>query len=173
MVESADMPLQKTPEEGFPISYRYLGFDTEIPRLYPIAELSPAFNADDIRPPNLKEYVSPYEWSAARKYFITAISCICALFASFSASCYSPGVDQMSAEWKVSQVAATVGITTFTAGFAVGPMVLAPVSEVVGRKPVFVATAFLFTICQLCSAVTRIYPGYGSLKRFQMVLDNS
>lgn len=47
----------------------------------------------------------------------------------------------------------------FTTGFATAPMVLAPFSELNGRKPVFVATGILFVICQLCCAVTRSYPG--------------
>jgi hypothetical protein len=164
MKEAADIPLHKIRQEEFPISYRYLEFETEIPSLFPNPQLFPAFYTDNLPPPNLKKYESPYDWSPARKYFITTVSCISTLFASFAASCYSPGVEQMSAEWKVSDVAVTVGITTFTSGFAVGPMFLAPISEVVGRKNVFVATAFLFTICQLCCAVTRIYPGYGAYK---------
>jgi MFS family permease len=90
---------------------------------------------------------------------MTGVSCTSTLFASFAASCYSPGADQMKSEWQVSKVAVLVGITTFTSGFAIGPMVLAPFSEVYGRKPVFVATAILFAICQVCCAVTRIYPG--------------
>lgn len=65
----------------------------------------------------------------------------------------------MADEWHVSQEAVLVGITTFTSGFAVGPMFLAPFSEINGRKPVFVATAILFTVCQLCCAVCRSFPG--------------
>ena len=38
-------------------------------------------------------------------------------------------------------------------------MVLAPFSEINGRKPVFVATGILSVICQLCCAMTRSYPG--------------
>ncbi|KAI9928241.1 hypothetical protein MW887_002274 [Aspergillus wentii] len=72
---------------------------------------------------------------------------------------FPPGVTHMTAEWHVSQVAVLVGITTFTSGFAVGPMFLAPFSEINGRKPVFVATAILFAVCQLCCSVTRSFPG--------------
>ena len=65
----------------------------------------------------------------------------------------------MAAYWNVSHVAVLVGITTFTTGFAIAPMVLAPFSELNGRKPVFVATGVLFVLCQLCCAVTRSYGG--------------
>lgn len=65
----------------------------------------------------------------------------------------------MTAEWGVSSVAALVGITTFTTGFAVAPMVLAPFSEINGRRPVFIASGILFVICQLCSGLTQSYAG--------------
>lgn len=36
---------------------------------------------------------------------------------------------------------------------------IAPFSELNGRRPVFIATGILFVICQLCCAVTRSYSG--------------
>ncbi|KAF2275841.1 MFS general substrate transporter, partial [Westerdykella ornata] len=65
----------------------------------------------------------------------------------------------MSQEWHVSNVAALVGITMFTSGFAIAPMVLAPFSEVQGRRPVFIASGILFVICQLCTGLTQSYAG--------------
>jgi multidrug resistance protein len=65
----------------------------------------------------------------------------------------------MTAEWGISSVAALVGITTFTTGFAIAPMVLAPFSEINGRRPVFIASGLLFVLCQLCSGLTQSYAG--------------
>ncbi|RAH48941.1 MFS general substrate transporter [Aspergillus brunneoviolaceus CBS 621.78] len=122
-------------------------------------DLSFLLGSHPVPPPKLKHLESPYEWTRHYKGVLTGVSCIATLFASFAASCYSPGAAQMEAEWHVSQVASLVGITTFTSGFAIGPMFLAPFSEIYGRKPVFIATAILFTICQVCCAVTRLYSG--------------
>lgn len=65
----------------------------------------------------------------------------------------------MMEAWDVGRTAIYVGITTFTTGFATAPMILAPFSELNGRKPVFITTGTLFVICQLCCALTRSYPG--------------
>ncbi|KAL4914504.1 major facilitator superfamily domain-containing protein [Aspergillus aurantiobrunneus] len=130
-----------------------LTFDSEIPK--PRVD-SPGHC---VPPPDLSKLDSPYQWSPFNKSFVTCVSCIATLFASFAASCYSPGALQMASEWEKSQVATLLGITTFCCGFAVGPMFLAPFSEVAGRKPVFVLTAILFMICQACCAVTRLYSG--------------
>ncbi|EEA20546.1 hypothetical protein TMatcc_000534 [Talaromyces marneffei ATCC 18224] len=139
------------PNTGRHIVYLNLSFETVLP--------TPVRFVDTIPPPDLLKLGSPYDWSPKRKSFITYVSCISTLFASFAASCYSPGAEQMAAEWHISQVACLIGITTFCAGFAVGPMFLAPFSEIIGRKPVFVATAILFMVCQLCCSVTRLYGG--------------
>ncbi|OGM47159.1 hypothetical protein ABOM_003953 [Aspergillus bombycis] len=130
--------------------HQYLTFATD---------LSFLSRSHPVPPPDLKHLGSPYDWSWQYKGVMTGVSCIATLFASFAASCYSPGVAQMEAKWHVSQVATLIGITTFTSGFAIGPMFLAPFPEIYGRKPVFIATAILFTACQVCCAVTRLYSG--------------
>lgn len=134
------------------ILYLSLTFDSILPK--PLL-----LNGPDIPPPDLSKFTSPYDWSPARKSVVLTVSCIATCFASFAASCYSPGVEQMASEWNISEVACLVGITTFCCGFAVGPMFLAPFSEITGRKPVFVATAALLAVCQLCCAVTGLYSG--------------
>lgn len=146
-----------TAEES-PIVYHYLTFDTELPApstlSLPNSKASPA-----PEPPDLRNYVSPFTWSESRKNFTTLLSCAVTVVTAYTAGSYSPAAAQLSAEWGVSRVAIYVGITTFTTGFAIAPMVLAPFSEINGRKPVFVATGILFVACQLCCAVTRSYPG--------------
>ena len=143
--------------DSVPIIYRYLTFETELPSptsIGPTQDGSPTPEQ-----PDLKNYVSPFTWSKSRKIFTTWLSCAVTVVTAYTAGSYSPPSKQMSEYWGVSQTAIYVGITTFTTGFAVAPMVLAPFSEINGRKPVFVATGILFVLCQLCCAVTRSYPG--------------
>lgn len=143
--------------EEVPIIYHYLTFETELPAP---TSLGPAQNGSAApQQPDLKNYVSPFTWSTPRKTFTTWLSCAVTVVTAYTAGSYSPPSQQMSEYWDVSQIAIYVGITTFTTGFAVAPMVLAPFSELNGRKPVFVATGILFVVCQLCCAVTRSYPG--------------
>jgi len=64
----------------------------------------------------------------------------------------------MAAEWHISEVVCILGVTAFCAGFTVGPMFLAPFSEIIGRKSVF-DTAVPFMACQPRYSVTRLYAG--------------
>lgn len=121
------------------IVWHYLEFETPLP--------SPNLAQSNGKPPpecpNLKKYTSPFLWSETRKNLMTALSCLVTIIAAYNAGAYSPGVEQMSEEWNKGRVAVLVGITTFTVGFGIAPMFLAPFSELNGRRPVFVATGIV------------------------------
>ena len=140
-----------------PITYHYLAFENELPAPLTIGPAIDGSPAPEL--PDLRQLVSPFTWAESRKTFILWLSCAVTVVTAFSAGSYSPATQQMSEYWHVSQVAIYVGITTFTTGFAIAPMILAPFSELNGRKPVFVATGILFVVSQLCCAVTRSFPG--------------
>lgn len=147
-----------------PFVWRYLTHETLLP--------SPSTwdsrqNASSVpQAPNLKPYDSPFTWSESRKQFTTWLSCLITVVTAYTAGSYSPPSTQMSAYFGVGDVAILIGITTFTTGFAVAPMVLAPFSEINGRRPVFIATGVLFVICQLCCGLTRSYGGMLAARLF-------
>lgn len=139
------------------IQWEYLTFETPLPQ--PTRLPVPDAHNPPPEQPDLKEYESPFDWSPARKRFITWLSCLATAITAYAAGSYTSGDEQMQAYWGVSHVAITVGVTTFTTGFAIAPMVLAPFSEINGRRPMFVVTGCLYVVLQLCCAVTRSYPG--------------
>ncbi len=139
------------------ILYHYLTFETELP---PPTILGPTIDGSlPPEPPDLRNLVSPFTWSKSRKIFTTWLSCLITVVTAYTAGSYSAASEQMSREWGVSQTAIFVGITTFTTGFATAPMIIAPFSELNGRRPVFIATGILFVISQICCAFTRSYAG--------------
>lgn len=162
---SIDQDVEKSPADGnrrppsiagSPIVYHYLDFDTELPSPTSLQALS----GHPPEPPDLRNLGSPFEWSETRKNLITWLSCAVTVLTAYTAGSYAAAAEQLMGKWNISRVAFNVGITAFTTGFSVAPMVLAPFSELNGRKPVFIATGVLFVICQLCCAVT---PSYGGM----------
>ncbi|KAF2089042.1 MFS general substrate transporter [Saccharata proteae CBS 121410] len=158
IIDSHDAPGMSEHEAESPIVWQYLTFETDLP--HP-STVNPPYEGAQPPPecPNLKKFQNPFKWSKKKKSIILWLSCIATAMTAYTAGSYSPGVGQMTEEWGVSDVAALVGITIFTCGFAVAPMVLAPFSEINGRKPVFLSCGILFVICQICCAVTRSYGG--------------
>ncbi|KAL8920881.1 MAG: hypothetical protein Q9208_006053 [Pyrenodesmia sp. 3 TL-2023] len=142
-----------------PVIYHYLTFDTELP--VPSRSKRPVDPSAKAGPPlpDLQQYMSPFAWPESRKTYTIWLSCAVTVVTAYTAGSYSPATEQLMEAWNVGQTAIYVGITTFTTGFATAPMILAPFSELNGRKPVFIATGTLFVICQLCCALTRSYSG--------------
>lgn len=149
------MQLVNEPGPLLDVVHLSVEFGTCLPRPVFKEEIPPAQGS-----PGPQRVGSPYDWTFIRKQVVLWICCFATVFASFAASSYAPCKEQLVEEWDVSAVAVLVGITTFTTGFGLGPMFLAPLSELRGRKPVFGGTGLLFIICQICCAVTRSYPGY-------------
>lgn len=131
-----------------------LDFATDLSAVYQTRE-----SHTERLPPGEIALVSPFDWSTGRKWITLAIACFATVFASVAPSAYAPGEEQMGAEWNVSKVAAAVGVTTFTMGFAIAPMTMAPVSEVVGRKPVFMSMGVVYVVCTICCGATQLYSG--------------
>jgi len=138
------------------IEYEYLNFDTEL-------SLKPVFPDNIVKEyppcPNLKTYDNPFTWSKTRKNLMTWVSCATNMTAAYAAGSYAAPEAQLTKLWGISRVVYNLGITIFTAGFGIAPMVLAPFSEINGRRPVFIATGLLFVVCQLGCALTNSFSG--------------
>lgn len=79
------------------------------------------------------------KWSLAN---ILALSFFCA---SFLSSAYSAAVPEIRAHLGGGSAVNSLGVGLFVAGFAAGPFIWAPMSELYGRQYVFIATLFLAT----------------------------
>ncbi|KAF2651924.1 MFS general substrate transporter [Lophiostoma macrostomum CBS 122681] len=87
---------------------------------------------------------NPMRYKGARKW----VMCICMAFAtltvSFCSSAFSGGIQQIIVEFSSSQEVVTLGISLFVLGFALGPLLWAPFSELYGRQVVFLGTFVAF-----------------------------
>ncbi len=127
-----------------PVEHLYLTFDTILPQ--PVGLSSPQPGRTDPPPcPDLSQYASPFLWSEPRKFAITMISCGVTAMSAYAAGEYTPPADELTERWNVSRVAYNLGITLFCLGFGIAPMVLAPFSEINGRRPIFVTSGVVFT----------------------------
>jgi DHA1 family multidrug resistance protein-like MFS transporter len=78
----------------------------------------------------------------------------------------SPGIKSVMAEFHIAQVPATLTISVYLMGIAIGPLVLSPISEIpsVGRTRPYVVTLALFTLLQIPTALIRNYAGLLALR---------
>jgi hypothetical protein len=102
-------------------NYRYLDWDTPFQELYT--------NPDEL-PHKIMAANDPFQWPKAHKNWTLLLCCVSTFVAAYTPGAYTSGLNQMEQEWGVGRVPLLVGVTTYSTGFAIVPMVLAPLSEV-------------------------------------------
>lgn len=143
-------------DDNSPITYRYLTFDSVIPEPA-FLESTESQSPPPPPPPDLTRFSNPLQWPHARKYLMLALSCVATFFTAYTAGSYSPPASIMADDLGTSRLAVLAGITTFCVGFALSPMVLAPLSELWGRYPVFVMSGVVYVVFQaVCSVAPNL-----------------
>ncbi|KAK4955922.1 GTPase-activating protein [Elasticomyces elasticus] len=93
---------------------------------------------------------NPMNWSTVKKTFVTAQICLLTTVIYTASSIYTPSIPSVSEHLHVSEVAATLGLTLFVLGYAMGPIIFSSMSEVpfIGRTPVYLGTLAVFVAFQ-------------------------
>ncbi|KAK9895335.1 putative mfs-multidrug-resistance transporter [Cystobasidium minutum MCA 4210] len=112
-------------------------------------------------PENPQTYSNPYKWT------VTMISAIVTLAVALASSAYSGAVTSIRQDFNVrSEEVIILGVSLFVLGFALGPLIWAPLSEVFGRRPVLVFSYVMFT---LWNGVAAASPNMGALIVFRFL----
>ncbi|TPX15306.1 uncharacterized protein E0L32_004583 [Thyridium curvatum] len=111
---------------------------------------------------------NPAHWPRWKKILVTFEICLLTFSVYIGSAIYTAGILDVTAVFGVSQVAATLGLTLFVLGYALGPMLWAPMSEVpqVGRNPVYVFTLAAFVALQVPVALAA---NFGMLLAFRFL----
>ncbi|KAH8422254.1 uncharacterized protein LDX57_000012 [Aspergillus melleus] len=93
----------------------------------------------------------PMKYSAVARWLITFLVGIATMAVALVSSAYTGGIVEVVTDFRVSEVA-ILGISLFVIGFAVGPLIWTPLSEIYGRRYIFIASSFGLTACTAGSA---------------------
>ena len=99
--------------------------------------------------------MNPRNMSKVRKWVIVAIVSAGSTCVTCTSSMYTLTYSQITQEFHISRVVATLGLSLFVMGLGVGPMVLGPLSEFFGRRPIYVVSFFFFLIWLVPCVVAR------------------
>ncbi|PVH72068.1 MFS general substrate transporter [Cadophora sp. DSE1049] len=100
--------------------------------------------------PYVVEYIendrrNPMLFPQWKKWMITLLVAFATLAVAFASSAYSGGIEEILATFQISTEVATLGISVFVLGFAIGPLLWAPLSELYGRQILFFSTYAMLT----------------------------
>lgn len=99
--------------------------------------------------------MNPKNKSLARKWLIVIMIAFGSYCVTNCSSIYTTTYTGMNEEFGSSRIVATLGLSTFVFGLGVAPLLLGPLSEFYGRKPVFIFSFLGFTIWLIPCAVAQ------------------
>ncbi|KAJ5393091.1 uncharacterized protein N7487_010732 [Penicillium crustosum] len=104
-----------------------------------------------------KDFRNPLQLKTSMKWFITVVAAIETLVVALVSSAYTGGLVQIQERFGATTEVATLGVSLYVLGFALGPLIWAPMSEIFGRQLVFVTTYCGLTIfCAACTGAENI-----------------
>jgi predicted MFS family arabinose efflux permease len=84
-------------------------------------------------------------FSKGRKWAIAVLHSLATFVVTFASSVYVSGIGGIVQRFEVSEQVATLGLSLFVLGFALGPLIWAPLSEMYGRKYIFAISYAAYT----------------------------
>ncbi|SPO24075.1 related to FLR1 - Putative H+ antiporter involved in multidrug resistance [Ustilago trichophora] len=105
---------------------------------------------------------NPRNWSSKKKAFVTFLIGLLTFGVYSGSAIYTPSIPGVMDEFNVGLTKATLGLSLFILGYAVGPLVLSPLSELpaVGRNWTYIPSMVVFVIFNV---VASIAPNYNTL----------
>ncbi|KIX93067.1 uncharacterized protein Z520_11124 [Fonsecaea multimorphosa CBS 102226] len=103
---------------------------------------------------------NPHNWSRLFRWYITMAASSLVVCVAFGSSVVTGGLSLIEDRYNVSLEVAILTCSIMVCGFAVGPLLWSPLSEIIGRRPVYIISLFLYTIFNIPCALS---PNIGGL----------
>lgn len=96
----------------------------------------------------------PLNFAAYRKWTLVGLLSAITLVTPFASSILSPGISRLMVDFHdQSSIVGAMTVSIYLLGYVVGPMFLAPMSEIYGRRPVLTAANIFFCCWQVGCAL--------------------
>ncbi|KAF5857754.1 hypothetical protein ETB97_005389 [Aspergillus alliaceus] len=98
---------------------------------------------------------NPRLWSLWYKGVSVVTMSLGATVVSLFSTLYTSGIPGLEEEFHISRIVGLLGVFTYLLGMAIGGIVSAPLSEIVGRRPVYLVSLTVFLLLILPSALAQ------------------
>ena len=100
------------------------------------------------------KFDDPFNFPRRRKWIMTVLMALCTLTTTLCSSIFSATIVVTAREFHTSETVMLLGVSLFVLGFALGPLLWGPLSELVGRKLPLFAGYFVFALMQIPNALS-------------------
>lgn len=96
----------------------------------------------------------PLNFPPRKKWLIVGLLSTITLVTPFASSILAPGIGSLSAEFhNDNSIVGAMTVSIYLLGYVIGPLFLAPLSEIYGRKPVLGLSNVFFCLWQIGCAL--------------------
>jgi len=112
------------------------------------------------------DIMNPHNWSHLTRWGATSTIASIGWVVGFASSIDSAALPQAAAEFGISEVTESLATGLFLIGFGCGALVAGPISETVGRNPVYITTLTLYMVFVMASGLA---PNTGAQLAFRFL----
>ncbi|ETN38549.1 uncharacterized protein HMPREF1541_06585 [Cyphellophora europaea CBS 101466] len=94
----------------------------------------------------LPDHLNPRHWPPHIKHLTALLTSLSQLITLMTASILAPALPRISASLRLSASTALLTLSIYLLGLGLGPLVLAPLSEVYGRRPLWLYSQIFFIV---------------------------
>lgn len=98
---------------------------------------------------------NPFNWPKLRKWALVSVCFLFTACTAFNGCGYPSGSYQASLDLNTTQLTYLAGNTVFLFAVAITPLMLAPLSEVYGRSPIYLTAVGVFTVLYIPQALAK------------------
>jgi multidrug resistance protein len=128
---------------------------------------------DGPRDPNIVDWdgpddpENPLNWTKKRKVSATVSIALITLLTPLGSSMFAPGVGQLVQDFHITSTElSSFVVSVYLLGYCFGPLLIAPISEIAGRRIVYNVCNFFYVVFTITCAVA---PEIGSLTVFRFL----
>ncbi|KXH29802.1 SPX domain-containing protein [Colletotrichum simmondsii] len=102
-----------------------------------------------------REPFDPVLWSSKKKWTHVLVVAFITCVTPLASAVYTPALDQVIGDFKIEDnpTLADLTVSAYVLGFSAGPLLLAPLSETFGKKPVYQVCNVVLLACNLACMV--------------------
>ncbi|KAK1149708.1 spermine transporter [Aspergillus melleus] len=97
---------------------------------------------------------NPFNWSRVYRWYVTMVASALVVCIAYGSSIVTGGLGLIQEQYNVSLEVAILTCSIMVCGFAVGPLLWSPLSEIIGRRPVYIISLALYVIFNIPCALS-------------------
>lgn len=130
------------------------------PAVHPEKDLEKGTEPSEFVTFTINDPANPHNWSRLYRWYITLVASSLVICVAYGSTFVTGGLDLIEERYNVSLEVATLTCSIMVCGFAVGPLLWSPLSEIIGRQPVYIISLTLYLIFNIPCALS---PNIGGL----------